>query len=290
MCHLDSRGSPTRSAARKSVLATSTLPTRGPRRGRKCYLTPAFLGVPNAKRGVNQKWLPHACLPRGLEQGKIAVENVPSRGSLTPSEARKSVVATSPLASRGPTRGRKCHLRPALVGVRNTKRGEKIRSGYLNRAFSGAKKRAEVVRNPCMLGGPQRQAPGEIRNGLPHPCLRGPEKGGSATQPVHARGSPTPSVGRKSEVATSSMTSGGPRRGRKCYVTAAFSELPNDKRWKKIRPGYLIPALSGAQKRVELLGNPCILGVPKRGAQGENLKWLPHPCLLGGQEEGGSGT
>ena len=31
-------------------MATSPLPSRGARRGRKCYGTPAFSGVPNAKR------------------------------------------------------------------------------------------------------------------------------------------------------------------------------------------------------------------------------------------------
>ena len=27
-------------------MATSTLPSQGPKRGRKCYITPAFSGVP----------------------------------------------------------------------------------------------------------------------------------------------------------------------------------------------------------------------------------------------------
>ena len=35
----------------KSELAASGLPSRGPKRGRNCYITPAFLGVPNGKRG-----------------------------------------------------------------------------------------------------------------------------------------------------------------------------------------------------------------------------------------------
>ena len=34
------------------------------------------------------------------------------------------------------------------------KRGEKIRSDYLTLAFSGAQKRAELLRNPCILGDP----------------------------------------------------------------------------------------------------------------------------------------
>ena len=36
----------------KSEVATSPLPSRGPTSGRKCCVTLAFSGVPNAKRGV----------------------------------------------------------------------------------------------------------------------------------------------------------------------------------------------------------------------------------------------
>ena len=39
------------SARTKSEVATSPGPSRGPKRGRYCYVTHAFLGVPNAKRG-----------------------------------------------------------------------------------------------------------------------------------------------------------------------------------------------------------------------------------------------
>ena len=91
-------------------------------------------------------------------------------------------------------------------------------------------------------------------------------------------------------MATSPLPSRGPKRGRNCYVTPAFSGVPNAKRWEKIRSGYLTLAFSGAQKRAELLRNPCILGDPQRQAWGENQKWLPHPCLLGGPKEGGIAT
>ena len=77
----------------KSEVATSPLPSRGPRRGRNCYVTPAFSGVPNAKRG-----------------DKIR------SGYLTP-------------AFLGATRGRDCYVTPAFSGVPNAKRGDKIRSG-----------------------------------------------------------------------------------------------------------------------------------------------------------------
>ena len=48
-------------------------------------------------------------------------------------------------------------MSPAFSGVPNTKRGDKIRSGYLTLAFSGAQKRAELLHNPCILGDPQQK-------------------------------------------------------------------------------------------------------------------------------------
>ena len=91
-------------------------------------------------------------------------------------------------------------------------------------------------------------------------------------------------------MATSPLPSLGPKRGRKCYVTPAFSGIPNAKLGDKIRSGYLTLAFFGAQKRAELLRNPCILEDSQRQARGENQKWLPHPCLLGGPKEGGIAT
>ena len=44
----------------KPEVATSDVPSRGPRREPKCYVTAAFSGVPNAKPGENsevaQEW------------------------------------------------------------------------------------------------------------------------------------------------------------------------------------------------------------------------------------------
>ena len=209
----------------KSEVAASRLPSRGPKRGRKCYVTPAFLGYPTPSAGSKI-----SCGPQ-------------QRGT-------KFEVATSPLPSSGPKRGRKCYVTLAFLGIPNAKHGEqnqkwlphprilggpkedriatshldswgsptkgnKIRSGCLTPAFSGAQKRAEMLRHPCILGGTQRQAPGA-----------------------------------KSEVAASTMLSRGPKRGRKCYVTPAFSGMPNKRE--------------------------------------QNQKWLPDPCLLGGPKEGGN--
>ena len=154
-------------------MATSPLPSRGPKRGRKCYGTPAFSGIPG-KGGQNLRWLAHPCLLGGPKEGTYATPPLHSRGSPRPSA------------------------------------GCKIRSGYLTPAFSGAQKRAEMLRHPYILGDPQRQArraksevvpnKGEQNlRWLPHPCLlEGPKEGGNATPPLHSRGSPTLSAGSKS--------------------------------------------------------------------------------------------
>ena len=67
----------------------------------------------------------------------------------------------SPLPSPGPKKAQHCYVTPASLEVPNAKRGEQIRVGCLNPAFSGARKRAELLCNPCILGGPRREARGE---------------------------------------------------------------------------------------------------------------------------------
>ena len=54
-----SGASPTKGT--KSEVARSPLPSRGPKSGQKCYITPTFSGVPQ-QRGQNQKRLHHPCL------------------------------------------------------------------------------------------------------------------------------------------------------------------------------------------------------------------------------------
>ena len=109
----------------KSKVAISPLPSLGAKRGRNCLASDAFSEVPNAKSGEqNQTWLPHPCL------------------------------------IRRPQRGRKCYVTRAGLGVLRTKPGSKSRSGCLTPDFLTAQKRAEVLHHPCMLGGPQHQARG----------------------------------------------------------------------------------------------------------------------------------
>ena len=93
----------------------------------------------------------------------------------------------------------------------------------------GAQKMAEMLRHPCILGDPQQRGTKVERP--PHPCLLGgPKEGGNATSPLHSWGSPRKGSKTKSEVATSPLPSRGPKRGRKCYVTPAFSGVTNVKR------------------------------------------------------------
>ena len=213
------------------------------------------------------------------------------------------------MPSRGPTRGQNCYVTLAFLGI--PPKGDKIRSGCLTFAFSGAHKMVEMLCNPCVLEDP-------------------------------------PKKGTKSEVAAPPLPSWGPKRGHNCYVTLAFPGVPN--KGDKIRGGYLTHALSGAHKRAELLCNPCVLrDPPKKGTKSEvsgkgpcwrswqarrrpassrpcrpsslwrrrpqgtrrrraevpspnpvthtwassststrtTSTWLPQPCLLGGRQEGG---
>ena len=64
-------------------------------------------------------------------------------------------------------------------------------------------------------------------------------------KPPRSQGSPN--KGTKSEVAASTLPSRGLKRGRKCYVTLAFSGVP--KKGDKIRSGRLTLAFSGAEFR-----------------------------------------
>ena len=184
----------------------------GAQKGAEMLRHPCILRNPQQGE-KNQKRLPHPCLLGGPKEGRNAMSRLHSRES-------KSEAVASLLPSRGPKKGQKCYVTPAFSGI-------KIRSGCLTPAFSGAQERAEMLRHPCILGGPRRQASVSksdvaqrdvARRGpkrgwkcsftpaflgtpnkreqnqkwLPHPCLLGgPKEGGSAMSPLHSRGSPT---------------------------------------------------------------------------------------------------
>ena len=137
---------------------------------------------------------------------------------------------------------------------------------------------------------------------MPHPCLLGdPKRAEILRQPSILGGPQRQARGAKSEVASSPVPSRGPKSGGKCYVTPPFLGVPNAKRGEQNETGYLTPAFSGAQKRAKMLSKPCILGGPRRQARGaksqvvpnngeQNQNWLHHPCLLGGPKECGNAT
>ena len=115
-------------------MLATPLLSRGPRSGQICYVTPAY-------------WR-------------------------SPEEGTKSKVATSPLPSRRPRRGWLCYVTPAFYGVPRI--GDKIKSGHITPAFSGAHKWAEYLRNPCVLRGSQKR--GQNQKWVHHPYFSGAHK------------------------------------------------------------------------------------------------------------------
>ena len=78
-----------------------------------------------------------------------------------------------------------------------------------------------MVRHPCVLGGPKTEGE-EIRIGSLTPAFSLAEKRGRKYYVTPAfSGVPKPK-GTKSELVASSLPSHGPKMGQKCYVTPAF--------------------------------------------------------------------
>ena len=299
-----SRGSPTPSAGNKSRSGCLTLPSRGPKKRRKCYVTLAFAGVPNTKRGEqNRKWLPHPCLLGGPIKGGNATFPLHYRGSPTPSAGNKirigcstpafsgaqnrakvlrqpciledprpsggkSEVAALALPSQKPKRGRKCYATPAFSGIPNAKREEQNRKWLPHLALSGAQKRGGNAMSPLhSRGSPTPSAGNKMRSGCFTPALLGAQKrAGMLCHPCILGGPQRQARGTKSKVAASPLPYWGPKRGRKCYAALAFWGVPN--KGEQSEKWLPTPAFSGAQKRAEMLRHPCILGDPQRQARG----------------------
>ena len=100
----------------KSELVASPLPSRGPKKERKCHVTPCILGGRQTKGGQNQNWLPHNCLLGGPEMCRNATSPRHSRGSPNKGGQNQKWLPHT-LPSRGPKRGRKCHVTPAFSGI-----------------------------------------------------------------------------------------------------------------------------------------------------------------------------
>ena len=196
---------------------------------------PCILGVPNAKRGEqNQKW-------SQTKGNKIRS----GCHTLAFSGAQKRAeMLCHPYILGGPQQ------RGAKSEVVHNKRKQNQKWLPQPRLLGGLEEGGNAT-SPLHSRGPQCQARGaksevvpnkgeQNQKWLPHPCLlRGPKEGGNAMSPLHSRGSPIKGSKirsgpqqreTKSEVAASPLPSWGPKQGRKCYITPAFSGVPNAKR------------------------------------------------------------
>ena len=79
LCHLYVLGDLRRRGTKLEV-AAAALPSWGPKRGRKCYVIPAFSGISDEVE-QNQKSLPHPCLLGGPKQGGNTTSPLHSQGS-----------------------------------------------------------------------------------------------------------------------------------------------------------------------------------------------------------------
>ena len=99
--------------------------------------------------------------------GKIAFLGIPNKGEQnqkwSPTKGDKiRISCLTPTFSRAQKRAELLR-HPCILGGPQTK-GDKIRSGCLTPAFSGAQKRAEMLCHPCILGVPkQRGTQSEVK-------------------------------------------------------------------------------------------------------------------------------
>ena len=164
----------------KSEVAASPLPVRGPKEGTNAMPPVHFRGSPNKDR-QNQNWLPHPCLLGGLKNGRKSY--VTAAFSVIPKEGGNALAA---LHSRGSldkisgcltlafsgAKKRAQMLRHPCICVDSQTKADQITDGYLTLAFSGAQKRAKnatsAPRSP--------NKGGQTHKWLPHPCLLGGPK------------------------------------------------------------------------------------------------------------------
>ena len=130
----------------------------GPKRGRKCYVTRAFSGVP--KKATKLEVKTHAGGHHDAPRNKawiVPVSSIAPEG-WGPKEVGN---ATSPLHSQGfPTKETKSEVKTYAGGYHDALRNK----AWIQRLSRipqwhrkvGAQKRAEMLRHPCILGGPQK--------------------------------------------------------------------------------------------------------------------------------------
>ena len=256
----------------------------GPKRGRKCYVTPAFSGVPN-KGEQNQKSTPTLGVTMMHHATKRGFKDCPGFLNST--------------GRVGPKRGRKCDVTPAFSGVPNkgeqnqkstptlgvtmmhhaTKRGFKDCPGFLNSTGRvGPKRGRKCDVTPAFSGVPNKGE--QDQKSKPTPgvtMMHHATKRGFKDCPGFLN-----STGRL-----------GPKRGRKCYVTPAFSGVPNKgeqnqkstptlgvtmmhhatKRGFKDCPGFLnSTGRVGPKRGRKCYVTPAFSGVPNKGEQNQKSK------------------
>ena len=102
----------------------------------------------------------------------------------SPTKGNKVTSGCLTLAFSGAQKRAEMLRHPCILGDPQTT-GEKIRRGTLTLDFSGAHKWAKMLCHPCILKDPQNKG-GQNLKRVPHPCLLGsPKKGGNATSPLH---------------------------------------------------------------------------------------------------------
>ena len=159
--------------------------------------------------------------------------------------------------------------------------GDTSRRGCLTPAFSGAPQVAVNATSPLHSRGSPNNA-GQKQNWTVHPCLlRGPKEAGKATSPLHLEDPQT--MGDKFGSGYLTIGFSRPKRGRKWYITPAFSG--NSKQWgtksevaasnlpsrgpQIWRKCYVTPAISGIPEQrgttAELAASPLPSRGPKRG-------------------------
>ena len=173
----------------------SPMPSRGPTRGRNCYVTSAFSGVPDAS-AERKSEVPNSPLPsRGPRKGTRYVTPAFSVGPERQAKGTQSEVATIPMPSHGPKKEHKCNITPAFSEVPNAKRGYKIRIAYLTPASSGVQNpNPNVLHNHCIIGGSPQKGD-KIRSGyLAIAFSRAKRRAELLHHACIVQGSPTPSA------------------------------------------------------------------------------------------------
>ena len=198
-----------------------------PKRGRKCYITPTFSGVPNKgdkikagpKEGKNatsalhsrgspnkweqnQNWLPKPCL-LGAHKWAEMLRQPCILGDPQTNGDKIRIGCLNP-AFWGPTSGRKCYVNLAFSGVPN--KGDKIKAG--------PKEGKNATSALHSRGSPNKWR--QNQNWLPKPCLLGAHKWAEMLRQPCILGGPQ----------QRGQNQSGPKRGQKCYISPAFSGIP----------------------------------------------------------------